>query len=55
MKYNLIHTCGECKTYVAFYQKGEMEYEFQSDTLCQTLQMVFYQLENGEDEGVFEN
>ena len=48
MNYNLIHTCGECKTYIASFKKGEMLFEFQSDTLCQTLQMVFYQIEKGE-------
>lgn len=49
MNYNLIHTCGEFKTYIASFNKDEMEFEFQSDTLCQTLQMVFYQIEKVEE------
>lgn len=54
MKFSLIHTCGDCKTYIASYKKDEMEFEFESDTLCQTLQMVYYQIEKGEEGSDFE-
>lgn len=42
MQFHLIHNIGDIKTYKAFIYMGEEVYEFESDTLCQVLQLVDY-------------
>tara|TARA_B100000674_G_scaffold115812_1_gene87073 strand:- start:603 stop:803 length:201 start_codon:yes stop_codon:yes gene_type:complete len=48
MQFHLIHNVGDIKTYKAFIYMGEEMYEFESDTLCQVLQLVDYFKRNHE-------
>lgn len=42
MKTVLLHNTGNLKTYIARVYMEEEVYEFESDTLCQVLQLVDY-------------